>query len=135
PYKRCGADGNFEPFSSSTFASPGASLNEMSVAAENSVLDTGDDMAYLSSWGPLQDFTLISDVSAPGVSVTSTGNDNRYNTMSGTSMAGPFNAWVAALVMQRLKATTNLNGADLVQATKALIMNTANPMTQQGYDT
>src|SRR5699024_5110961 len=83
----------------------------------------------------LQDFTLKPDVSAPGVSVTSTGNDNRYNTMSGTYVVGPFNAGVAALVMQRLKATTNLHGADLVQATKALIMNTANPMRQQGYDT
>lgn len=135
PYEPGGADGNFEPFSSSTVANPGASRNAMTVAAENSVVGDGDDMADFSSWGPLQDFTLKPDVSAPGVSVTSTGNDNRYNTMSGTSMAGPFNAGVAALVMQRLKATTNLSGADLVQATKALIMNTAKPMTQQGYDT
>ena len=79
----------------------------MTVAAENSVVGAGDDMADFSSWGPLQDFTLKPDVSAPGVSVTSTGNDNRYNTMSGTSMAGPFNAGGAAVVMQRLKATTN----------------------------
>lgn len=135
PYEPGGADENFEPFSSSTVANPGASRNAMTVAAENSVVGDGDDMADFSSWGPLQDFTLKPDVSAPGVSVTSTGNDNRYNTMSGTSMAGPFNAGVAALVMQRLKATTNLSGADLVQATKALIMNTAKPMTQQGYDT
>lgn len=134
-YNPGGAQGKFEPFSSSTIANPGAARNALTVAAENSALGTKDAMASFSSWGPLQDFTLKPDVSAPGVSITSTGNDNRYKTMSGTSMAGPFNAGVAALVMQRLKAHTQLNGSQLVQATKALIMNTATPMIQQGYDT
>lgn len=135
PYRPGGPAGNFSPFSSSTVANPGASVNALTVAAENSDLGDASDMASFSSWGALPDFTLKPDLSAPGVSVVSTGNDNGYNTMSGTSMAGPFNAGAAALVMQRLKATTDLTGFALVQATKALLMNTARPMTQVKYTT
>ena len=85
-------------------------------------------MADFSSWGPMQDFTLKPDISAPGVKIVSTGNDNGYKTMSGTSMAGPFAAGSAALVMQNYKKETSLKNAELVQATKALLMNTSQPL-------
>lgn len=133
PYRPGGASGNFEPFSSSTIADPGASRHALTVAAESSALGQDSRMASFSSWGPLPDFTLKPDVSAPGVDVVSTGNDNGYNTMSGTSMAGPFAAGAAALVTQRLKQETTLKNAALVQATKALLMNTATPMIDQKY--
>lgn len=72
-------------------------------------------MAGFSSWGPVQDFTLKPDLAAPGYQVVSTVNNNNYQTMSGTSMAGPFAAASAALVMQRLKKTNpELKGAQLV---------------------
>ena len=71
----------------------------------------------------MQDFTLKPDISAPGVQIVSTGNDDGYKTMSGTSMAGPFAAGSAALVMQKLQKETSLKNAELVQATKALLMN------------
>lgn len=48
-------------------------------------------MADFTSWGPLPDYTLKPDVSAPGVDIISTGNDNKYVKMDGTSMATPFN--------------------------------------------
>lgn len=62
-------------------------------------------MADFTSWGPLPDYTLKPDVSAPGVDIISTGNDNKYVKMNGTSMATPFNSGVAVLVIQRLKKT------------------------------
>ncbi|MEY8662341.1 S8 family serine peptidase [Ligilactobacillus faecis] len=133
PYRPGGASGNFEPFSSSTIADPGASRHALTVAAETSALGENSQMASFSSWGPLPDFTLKPDVSAPGVDIVSTGNDNGYKTMSGTSMAGPFAAGAAALVTQRLKQETSLKNAALVQATKALLMNTATPMVDQKY--
>lgn len=128
--------GNYEPLNSSTVANPGASKNALTVAAETS--DTGDlsDMAYFSSWGPIQDFTLKPDLAAPGYQVVSTVNHDQYQTMSGTSMAGPFAAASAALVIQRLKQTNpELKGAQLVAAAKAMLMNTAKPQKQLGYTT
>ena len=135
-YEAGGNAGNYNPFSSSTVADPGAARNAITVAAETSGLGDNSDMASFSSWGPLPDFTLKPDVSAPGVDVISLANNNEYTTMSGTSMAGPFVAGAAALVKQRLaKTNPELQGAALVAAVKALLMNTANPQTQAGYDT
>lgn len=128
--------GNYEPLNSSTVANPGVSKNALTVAAEKS--DTGDlsDMASFSSWGPAQDYTLKPDLSAPGYQVVSTVNHDQYQTMSGTSMAGPFAAASAALVIQRLKQTNpELKGVQLVAAVKAMLMNTAKPQTQLGYTT
>ena len=123
-YESGGNSGNYEPFSAIT------------VAAETSDTGKDSDMASFSSWGPLPDFTLKPDISAPGSDVTSLANDNQYTVMSGTSMAGPFVAGAAALVKERLaKTNPELQGAELVKAVKALLMNTANPQIQNGYTT
>lgn len=128
--------GNYEPLNSGTVANPGASKNALTVAAETSDTGADSDMAYFSSWGPLSDFSLKPDLAAPGYQVVSTVNNNQYQTMSGTSMAGPFAAGSAALVIQRLKKTNpELKGAELVAATKALLMNSAKIQTQKGYTT
>ncbi|WPC18319.1 S8 family serine peptidase [Pediococcus inopinatus] len=121
------------PVNSSTIADPGVSNNAMTVAAENSAVGEDDDMASFSSWGPLSDYSLKPDISAPGVDIISTVNDDQYTTMSGTSMAGPYDAGAAALVLQKLKSTTSLQGADLVKATKLALMNTATPMKDNAY--
>lgn len=135
-YEAGGNAGNYEPFSSSTVADPGAARNAITVAAETSDTGKDSDMASFSSWGPLPDFTLKPDVSAPGSDVTSLANDDGYTVMSGTSMAGPFVAGAAALVKERLaKTNPELKGAELVKAVKALLMNTADPQIQKGYDT
>lgn len=117
-------------------ADPGAARGAITGAAETSGLGDKSDMATFTSWGPLPDFTLKPDVSAPGSNVISLANDNGYTTMSGTSMAGSFIAGAAALVKQRLQQTNpELKGADLVAAVKALLMNTADPQIQQGFTT
>lgn len=123
--------GNFEPVNSSTVSSPAAYLGAISVAAEQPNTGKLSNMAFFSSWGPLPDYTLKPDISAPGYFVMSTSNHNGYMQMSGTSMAAPYVSGATALVLEKLHRTNpKLKGAALVQAVKALLMNTANPMTQ-----
>jgi minor extracellular serine protease Vpr len=79
--------------------------------------------ASFSSGGPRSgDSFLKPDVTAPGVSIISTGNGtgNGFSIISGTSMASPHNAGAAALVRQ---ARPDWSVADI----KAAIINTAEP--------
>lgn len=127
--------GNYKPFNSGDIGDPADSPDAITVAAEKSEQDEDSDMADFTSWGPLPDYTLKPDVSAPGVDIISTGNDNKYVKMDGTSIATPFNSGVAVLVIQRLKKTNpNLHGAALVQAVRGLIMSTANPQLDVNSD-
>lgn len=127
--------GNYKPFNSGDIGNPADSPDAITVAVEKSEQDEDSDMADFTSWGPLPDYTLKPDVSAPGVDIISTGNDNKYVKMDGTSIATPFNSGVAVLVIQRLKKTNpNLHGAALVQAVRGLIMSTANPQLDVNSD-
>jgi subtilisin family serine protease len=79
--------------------------------------------ASFSSGGPRNgDSNLKPDITAPGVSIVSTGNGtgNKAATISGTSMAAPHTAGVAALTVQ---AHPTWTVADL----KAAILNTGDP--------
>lgn len=129
----------YTPKNDSTIADPAASASAMTVAAETS--DTGADsqMDGFSSWGPMSDYTLKPDISAPGDNVTSTAIDPTTNTQtyaveSGTSMAGPYDAGAALIVMQKLQQTRpDLKGAELVKAVKLALMNAAEPMKDIQY--
>ncbi|PEL09939.1 S8 family serine peptidase [Bacillus sp. AFS017336] len=96
----------------------------------------GDELASFSSRGPSRvTYDIKPEVTAPGVSVLSTvpgfvhSPDNptdytyAYDHMSGTSMATPFVAGVAALLKG---ANPNLQPEDI----KALLMNTADPLSK-----
>ena len=129
----------YAPKNDSTIGDPGAAASAMTVAAETSATGDKSEMDGFSSWGPMADYTLKPDIAAPGDNVTSTAIDPATNTQtyaveSGTSMAGPFNAGAALLVMQKIKATQpDLKGADLVKAVKLALMNAAEPMKDINY--
>ncbi|MGG0175614.1 S8 family serine peptidase [Gottfriedia acidiceleris] len=102
----------------------------------SSITTKGDELASFSSRGPSRvNYDIKPEVTAPGVSVLSTvpgfihspnnptDYNHAYDHMSGTSMATPFVAGVAALLKQ---ANHNLQPEDI----KALLMNTADPLSK-----
>jgi len=60
--------------------------------------DSGDHLADFSSRGPSLFYTMKPEVVAPGVGIRSAYLDGAFNVLSGTSMAAPHVAGVAALV-------------------------------------
>lgn len=83
-------------------------------------------MSDFSSWGTAPDLSFKPDVSAPGGQIYSTVNDNKYETMSGTSMAAPHASGSAALVLEALKKNNpSLSGRELVERAKILLSNSA----------
>ncbi|GKT50493.1 subtilisin NAT [Colletotrichum spaethianum] len=99
-----GNSGNGGPY----YASTGSSgENVLSVAsAEVRRNSTGDTVqpSYFTSWGGLYDLSVKPDTAAPGTDVFSTwpgGDDNQFVLLSGTSMATPYVAGVAALYISQ----------------------------------
>lgn len=87
-----------------------------------------DQLSDFSSWGVTTDGQLKPDVTAPGGNIFSSLNDNTYGDMSGTSMASPHVAGVAALVKEYLvKHHPELTPEQVSETVKALIMSTAKP--------
>lgn len=87
--------------------------------------DSGDKIASFSSRGPVTvdgSGRLKPDVSAPGVRVRSSLPDGGYGSLSGTSMAGPHVAGMAALLWSAQPALVGN-----VEATEQIIAETARP--------
>lgn len=83
--------------------------NIISVAAT----DENDELAYFSNFG-----TSMVDVAAPGVDIYSTFPGDIYKNMSGTSMAAPYVAGTAALMLEE---NNNLTPGEI----KAILTNTS----------
>jgi subtilisin family serine protease len=103
---------------------PGAYPNVVAVGA----IDQSDHRAAFSQTGP------HIDISGPGVGVLSTVWNNGYTTMSGTSMATPHVAGVAALVLSCNPSLTGAQVADILRQTaRPLRDNPTDPIPNNNY--
>jgi serine protease AprX len=119
------AAGNEGP-THNTIECPGDEINSTTVGAT----DSTDKIASFSSCGPVvlygQSF-IKPDVTAPGVSVTSTYPGGGYAVMSGTSMAAPHVSGTVALMLQKNPA---LNPSEV----KKILESTAVDLGKAGRD-
>lgn len=112
-----------------SIGSPGAADAALTVGA----VDSDDHAAYFTSKGPRHgDQALKPDVSAPGVSILAArsqlaAGSGLYTSMSGTSMATPHVAGVAALLAERHPDWT---GAQLKNA----LMSSSKTLADSAYD-
>ncbi|MEV6193262.1 S8 family serine peptidase [Streptomyces sp. NPDC051920] len=103
----------------SSIGSPGAADSALTVGA----VDSSDEAAYFTSAGPRHgDNALKPDLSAPGVDILAArsqlvGGSGYYTSMSGTSMATPHVAGVAALLAQEHPDWTGARLKDALMST------------------
>ncbi len=91
-------------------------------------IDQSEQRASFSNFGP-----HIS-ISAPGVSIRSTDWDNTYSSKSGTSMASPHVAGVAALIRSCNDSLSATDIADIIRSTaKPLRNDPADPVPNDHY--
>lgn len=85
-----------------------------------------NDMSDFTSWGPAPNLEFKPEISAPGGNIWSTVNNNKYENMSGTSMAAPHTSGAEALILQGVKKNhPSLTGKELVDFAKTTSINTA----------
>ncbi|ROS01793.1 subtilisin family serine protease [Sinobacterium caligoides] len=123
------ADGGGTGFS--TISSYANAKNIITVGA---VYDSGR-MTKFSGWGPSNDGRIKPDVVANGVWLKSTGTDNDYTRISGTSMAAPVVSGASALLVERFRQV--FDEAPKASQLKAALLHTAMDQGNPGpdYDT
>jgi lactocepin len=89
---------------------------------------SANEMSDFTSWGTTPSLELKPEITAPGGKIYSTLNNDKYGTMSGTSMAAPHVAGGSGLVMQYIKnhdQYKNLSLSEQTRLSKVFLMNTA----------
>lgn len=84
-----------------------------------------NDISPYTSWGPTPSLDFKPEIMAPGGDIYSLANGNKYQTMSGTSMAAPHTSGSEALIVEAAKKNLGLTGRDLVEYAKNTTINTA----------
>ena len=118
----CKADGE---------AMAAAGTKKLTVSAEQGIVASviGGQISSFSSWGVAPNLTLAPDITAVGGNVYSTVDRGQYDVMSGTSMATPQIAGIAALVMEYLhEKYPDAPDGSLRSMAEALLMSTAEPV-------
>ena len=96
------------------------------------------EISSFSSWGPSASLTMKPEITAPGGNIYSTVNDDKYEVMSGTSMAAPHIAGASALMLEYIydpagpfdfDATDNTDLSKAADLVKNLMMSTADVLT------
>ncbi len=110
----------------------GIAKNVMTVAAVEDVsggysTPSSVVMSSFSAWGPADDGRIKPDISANGVSLYSTDNDNNtdYTSLSGTSMATPSAAGSAILLQEHYEDLNGTGNFMLASTLKAVILHSA----------
>ena len=93
-------------------------------------------MSSFSSWGIPGSLEMKPEITAPGGNIYSLQNGGGYQNMSGTSMASPQVAGMAAVVAQYIRANklTEKTGLTARALAQSLLMSTAVPMYQDYGD-
>lgn len=79
-----------------------------------------------TSWGTTPSLDFKPEIAGPGGDIYSTLNDNKYGTMSGTSMATPHVAGGQSLIIQAIKKNNpSITGRDLSRLARFSAINTA----------
>ncbi len=98
--------------------------------------EAGPFMSDFSSWGPLPDLTLKPDITAHGGNITSSVPGDKYDQISGTSMACPNMCGLVVLIRQFIKDQSRYNDMTWKQIsvlTNQMLMSTATIiLNQQG---
>jgi len=118
-----------------TVAGLGLAKNAICIGAVDDITTTsGINMISYSGWGPADDGRIKPDLVANGHHLLSTSNagDSEYVDMSGTSMASPTAAGIAALLVQlyRRERGTRPTAAEM----KAVMIHTAKDAGERGPD-
>ncbi|KAK2031954.1 subtilase [Colletotrichum zoysiae] len=123
--------GSQGPFYSSTGSS---GKNVLAIASADAPTVETTRASSFTSWGLLNDLSVKPDVAAPGGSIYSTYLNNGWITMSGTSMACPYVAGVAALYISAFGGR-QVHGKGFALALSKQIIASARPLKyhQPGY--
>ena len=113
-----------------------SAANSRSISISNpheghALASTNPTVSDFTSWGVTPDLTLKPEVAAPGGNIMAAVLGNQYRSMSGTSMATPQVAGIAALVRQRINedpAFVDLSASEKTSIVTNFLMGTAHPL-------